>query len=134
MHKALRFFLIISALLTNWLSAASQSSDLPVTQFNSEIGRPGMQILDVRTDQEFKSGHLTNALWADWTKQDDFLYRIQGLDKSKPVYTYCLSGGRSGAAAKLLREKGLRFTICREASPRGNKLACPWKPPLLSSK
>lgn len=69
------------------------------------------QLLDVRTAQEFNSGHLPGALWADWRDASEFERRIQALDPSKPVYIYCLSGGRSAAAAEALRKKGFKNIV-----------------------
>lgn len=63
-------------------------------------------MLDVRTADEYQSGHLKDAFLADWMNQADFTKKVQSLDKSKPVYTYCLVGGRSGEAAKWLIKNG----------------------------
>ena len=79
--------------------------------FEKGMARPGVQLLDVRTAKEFKTGHLPNALQADFTKKDEFTHRLQSVDKSKPVYIYCLSGGRSAAAAKWMRENGYKEVI-----------------------
>ncbi len=87
-------------------SEAQQKVDIPVTEFKSGIAKENIQLLDVRTSGEFKGGHLKDALWADWNDQSQFIERALALDKSKPVYTYCLSGGRSGAAAKYLQQQG----------------------------
>jgi rhodanese-related sulfurtransferase len=65
-----------------------------------------VQLLDVRTQEEFNQGHLANAMLADWNEKDEFVRRIDAMDKNQPVYIYCLSGRRSAAAASLLREKG----------------------------
>ena len=62
--------------------------------------------MDVRTPAEYQAGHLKNAFLANWNNQAEFMERVQALDKSKPVYTYCLSGARSGAATQWLRENG----------------------------
>ncbi|OIR02943.1 thioredoxin [mine drainage metagenome] len=86
----------------------SDTTTLPAKEFQKEIAKADAQILDVRTMQEYQSGHIKNALLADWTNMDEFVYRTQSLDKSKPVYTYCLSGARSARAAQWLREKGFR--------------------------
>jgi len=48
-------------------------------------------------------------LQANWNQPDQFRERVQSLDKQKPVYVYCLVGGRSSAAAQWLREQG--FTV-----------------------
>lgn len=62
-------------------------------------------IVDVRTPEEFQKGHIKNAVNINWNG-DDFEKQISKLDKSKPVFVYCLSGGRSGAAAKQMRSDG----------------------------
>ena len=81
---------------------------LSVKEFENGIAKPGVQILDVRSMQEYQSGHIKNALLADWTNTDEFIYRTQSLDKSKPVYAYCFSGVRSAKAAQWLKEKGFK--------------------------
>ena len=63
------------------------------------------QIVDVRTPGEFEKGHLLDALNFNWNS-DDFQNQVLKLDKSKPVFVYCLSGGRSEAAANKMRSDG----------------------------
>ncbi|WP_119078652.1 rhodanese-like domain-containing protein [Chitinophaga alhagiae] len=79
--------------------------------FEKGMRQPGVQLLDVRTAREFNTGHLQNALQADFTKKDEFFERVKYIDKSKPVYVYCLSGGRSTAAAKWMRENGYEQVV-----------------------
>lgn len=69
------------------------------------------QILDVRTPEEFGSEHIDNAVNVNWNS-DDFATKIESYDKSKPVFVYCLSGGRSKKAAAKLQELG--FTTIYE--------------------
>ncbi|MBS1643182.1 MAG: thioredoxin fold domain-containing protein [Bacteroidetes bacterium] len=64
-------------------------------------------ILDVRTPQEFSKDHLINSKNIDWN-ENNFETEIEKLDKSKPVFVYCLSGGRSTAAAELMHKKGFK--------------------------
>ena len=63
------------------------------------------QILDVRTPDEFESEHIDNAKNVNWNS-DDFEAKAASYDKSKPVFVYCLSGGRSKKAATKLKELG----------------------------
>lgn len=77
-----------------------------VEDFEKAISKEGCQILDVRSMEEYQSGHLKNALLADWSDNNEFMYRVQSLDKSRPVYAYCFSGARSSRAAAWLRDKG----------------------------
>lgn len=95
--------------LVSLLSACSNktaTTNLSVEAFEKGISQSNAQVLDVRTPGEYESGHLKNALLADWNNQDEFKRRVAALDKSKPVYTYCLSGGRSKAATEWLIENG----------------------------
>lgn len=66
---------------------------------------PDAQILDVRTPDEFASEHLENAENVDWLGSD-FVANTASFDKSKPVFVYCKSGGRSTKAAAKLAELG----------------------------
>ncbi len=79
---------------------------MSVDEFEKMVRQQGAQILDVRTIGEYNTGFIKNTLQADWNNKEQFFDRTQHLDKSKPVYVYCLSGARSNAAAAALREKG----------------------------
>ncbi|MFZ1306375.1 MAG: rhodanese-like domain-containing protein [Ferruginibacter sp.] len=70
--------------------------------------KENIQILDVRTPGEFFSGHIKNALQADWNNKAEFERRLAFIDKEKPVYVYCLAGGRSAAAADKMRKAGYK--------------------------
>ena len=63
------------------------------------------QLLDVRTPEEFKSGHIDNAINMDWY-EDDFAKKAAKYDKSKPVFVYCKAGVRGKKAATKLAELG----------------------------
>lgn len=65
------------------------------------------QLVDVRTVEEFREGHLKNAQNICVT-DDDFEKNVLKLDKNKPVYLYCRSGKRSAAAAKILKDLGFK--------------------------
>lgn len=106
LQKYSLWLLIVSCAFISCTSNAQLETDLTVGEFEKGIKQPNVQVLDVRTFGEYQSGHLKDALLADWTNQEQFTERAQSLDKSKPVYTYCLSGVRSGAAAEWLRENG----------------------------
>lgn len=65
------------------------------------------QLIDVRTVEEFREGHLKNAQNICVT-DDDFIANIEKLDKEKPVYLYCRSGKRSARAAAILKDLGFK--------------------------
>lgn len=85
--------------------------NLAATEFQNELksAEPG-QILDVRTSDEYANGHIEGAILADVTS-DAFQNAVANLDKSKTVYVYCLSGGRSSAAAGQLQEMGFKSIV-----------------------
>jgi thioredoxin len=72
---------------------------------------PNAQILDVRTLEEYTSEHIENADNVNWNS-DSFVAKTDKYDKSKPVFVYCMSGGRSKKAAEKLHELG--FTTIYE--------------------
>lgn len=87
-------------------------TNLTATEFSTKIKElPNAPIIDVRTAEEYAKGHLANSLNYDWNGSD-FEKQISTLDKSKPVLVYCLSGGRSSAAAQKMRLEG--FTTVYE--------------------
>lgn len=66
--------------------------------------RKSITLLDVRTPQEYRGGHITKAVNVPLDKID----RYQG--KEKEVYVICQSGMRSKQAVKILKQKGYEAT------------------------
>ena len=100
---------LLFALLSLVISCHSQSgipNKLSAEEFENGINVKGVQLLDVRTAGEYNSGHLKNALQANWVNSEEFRERVKYIDKDKPVYVYCLVGSRSAYAATWLRENG----------------------------
>ncbi|MEO7989544.1 MAG: rhodanese-like domain-containing protein [Chryseolinea sp.] len=62
-------------------------------------------LLDVRTDEEFKSEHIPNAININ-VMEDSFIAKIAALDKTKTYFVYCRSGGRSGSACSIMSKQG----------------------------
>lgn len=79
--------------------------DLSAADFSRYTTDSTSILLDVRTHEEFQSGHLPGAFMIDYY-QEDFADRISTLDKAKTIYIYCRSGGRSGRAMKIMQEQG----------------------------
>jgi hydroxyacylglutathione hydrolase len=64
----------------------------------------GVQIIDVRSPEEWSSGHLPGAIHIPLAALPD---RIGDIDPAKPVVVHCQGGGRSAIAASFLKSKGL---------------------------
>lgn len=76
--------------------------------FSDQIkATPNAQIIDVRTPEEFQSEHIDKAVNADWLNAN-FVANTSKFDKSKPVFVYCKSGGRSSQASSKLAELGFK--------------------------
>lgn len=91
-------------------SAADGYTDMNVAQFDSYIKEPGVQLVDVRTAQEYAEGHIAGAINIDYYDRN-FVGECEAqLDKAKPVAVYCRSGHRSGLAAKALAKAGFKVT------------------------
>lgn len=98
----LLLFLILSACS----NGQNTKYNLSVNEFNDKLNSSnGAQLVDVRTPEEFQGGHLPKALNYNWNG-DAFSTQIKNLNKQKPVFVYCLSGGRSASAAASLRTAG----------------------------
>jgi len=89
-------------------SCDAQTTSMNAAEFEAGINKDSIQLLDVRTAGEYSGGHIKGALLADWTNKEEFNRRVAFVDKTKPVYVYCLSGGRSAAAAKKMRTAGYK--------------------------
>ena len=65
------------------------------------------QLLDVRTPEEYSTGHIDKAVNVNWNG-DNFVADASKYDKSKPIFVYCKVGGRSAKAADKLAELGFK--------------------------
>ncbi|HEX8576437.1 MAG TPA: thioredoxin domain-containing protein [Flavobacterium sp.] len=65
------------------------------------------QIIDVRTPDEFTGGHIDDAVNVNWNS-GNFVADMAKYDKTKPVFVYCLSGGRSKQVATKLEALGFK--------------------------
>ena len=69
-----------------------------------------VQLVDVRTAEEYEAGHIEEALNIDFFAEN-FLAQFEDFDKTIPIYIYCRSGNRSGKATKKLKDLGFSTII-----------------------
>lgn len=88
-------------------------SVVPVDEFAQFITQSDVQLLDVRTPEEFEAGHIEGAVLIDYrTDPDGFLEKAEAqLQKDKPVALYCRSGKRSHSAAELMHKAGFKQLV-----------------------
>ncbi len=99
-------FILLSILL---FACSGQSQwKLPAKEFNEKLkAMPDAPLIDVRTREEYNKGHLAKSLNYDWYG-NNFNEQVGVLDKSKPVFVYCLKGQRSADAAAMMRKNGFK--------------------------
>ena len=104
MKRLIPLFVLIMAGCT----ASNRFESVDATRFGEVIKHPEVQLVDVRTADEYNSGHIVGAENMD-VNQSDFDSRVATLDKHRPVALYCRSGRRSKIAAERVATHG--FTV-----------------------
>jgi len=101
-----RIFALLGLLIN---SACGQTTGIPITEVSNEEIK-NVLLLDVRTPQEFESGHIEGAVNRNWF-DDDFDSQMKGVDKETKIYVYCKLGGRSLKAQNRLLQLGFTNVI-----------------------
>lgn len=86
--------LTLLSLLPALLLAADKITHVEAEEAAKLITDGKVTVVDVRTAEEFKEGHIKGAKNIDVT-ENDFDKKLGDLDKSKPVLVHCQAGGRS---------------------------------------
>mgnify|MGYP003610801277 CR=1 FL=1 len=69
----------------------------------------GGQLIDVRTPEEFASGHIDGAI--NLSLQEIEAGKLPTAAKDRAVYVYCRSGNRSAQAVTILKQAGYANVI-----------------------
>jgi rhodanese-related sulfurtransferase len=106
MKKALYLSIICVALgATGCLNKQNVTSEIQLVSAQEMldiIEQEDVQLVDVRTPQEYNEGHIVNSQNIDYSSPN-FDEEVKQLDKTKPVILYCKSGGRSADCAKKIK-------------------------------
>ncbi|MFL9842919.1 rhodanese-like domain-containing protein [Flavobacterium rhizosphaerae] len=109
--KKIMAILALGLALTGCKKEHAKSAELvEPAAFYTAVKQDGVQVIDVRTPEEYNSGHIANAVNID-INENDFAQRLDSLDKDKAVYVYCRSGGRSAKAVDMLKAKSFTNII-----------------------
>lgn len=107
MKKILFVLFIISSTSACSQQQATGYQNIDNKTFVQKAEGKDVMILDVRTPEEYKAGHIPNAKLVNFYA-DNFSTRIDSLDKSKTYLVYCAKGGRSSSASDLMAKKGFK--------------------------
>lgn len=86
-----------------------QTESKPIAEFTVYDATTEI-LIDVRTPEEYRAGHLNGALNIDWFSED-FNRQVASLDPNKTVYVYCKKGGRSLKSQERLTELGFLHVV-----------------------
>lgn len=68
-------------------------------------------IIDVRSPQEFATGHLEGAINIPYDQIQQRIESIDGLEKTSELLLYCQSGARSAVACSILAQLGFKRAV-----------------------
>ena len=81
-----------------------QNGDITIEELNNKIAQ-GAILLDVRSNQEYKEGHLQGAInIPDYELRNRVQKEIQ--KKNQSIVIYCQYGGRSRNAYNMMKNMG----------------------------
>ncbi|SDG82740.1 rhodanese-like domain-containing protein [Psychroflexus sediminis] len=104
--RGLVLFSLLLVLLSSCDRSKSNSTLVSSKEMKELMILDSVQLIDVRTLEEFREGHLAGA--QNLIYDNEFAYKIKQLDKSKPVAVYCRTGRRSEECSQILRDAGFK--------------------------
>jgi phage shock protein E len=113
--RKLTVFLALMALIATACGTTTEPTLLSASDAAAFLqdAPEGLVVLDVRTPEEFTTGHLSDAVLLDFY-ESDFADSLAELDRDTPYFVYCRSGNRSGQTIQLMQTLG--FTNVTELS------------------
>ena len=121
MIKCVRF--LAAAVAAVVFSACGQSASPPTPRADGTVlqhvdpdgavrrlADTNVVVLDVRTPDEFKAGHIRGAKLVDF-RSADFAKKLGELDRSKTYLVHCASGGRSTSSLETFQKLGFKSVV-----------------------
>ncbi|MCB4792273.1 MAG: rhodanese-like domain-containing protein [Elusimicrobia bacterium] len=99
--------LFLSAYIRKATDPAQLNSEKAFSLIQSHKDNKDFVIIDMRTPEEFSSGHIQNAVNIDFYG-NDFKAKVSELDKNKTYFIYCRSGNRSGLAFGVMKKADIK--------------------------
>ena len=100
----MRHFLILFSILL--CSCTEQFKYISIEEFNG-FSYNEFELVDVRTFEEFQSGHISSAINIDFFSAD-FIDKIKEFDTSLNLILYCRTDNRSSKSAKILADNDFK--------------------------
>ena len=110
--------LLVALVLVSFVGSALHAEDklaekpaskgvekITIEQFEEKAKEKDVVILDVRSAEEFKEGHVPGATNVN-VSDEKFAEKVEALGKDKSILVYCRSGKRSTAATDRMSKMG----------------------------
>jgi len=114
--KIFRLFSLLLCLAVLPLHAADKPpvpksvKNATVEEFDKLRAGENAVVLDVRTEKEFKAGHIPGAINLDFNAPD-FAKKVESLDKSKTYLVHCAGGVRSAKACTIMDKVAFKSLV-----------------------
>jgi len=106
------FFALLILLLWNLLGGmAAGLGRLEPKELTQMINREHALVVDIRNEEDFKSGHILNAVNMPESELTDRKKEL-GKARNKPIVFYCQNGTVSPRAARQLKAEGFENVNC----------------------
>ncbi|NCO62997.1 MAG: rhodanese-like domain-containing protein [Flavobacteriales bacterium] len=105
-HLLVLLSIVLSCFVFNCKGQSDDKiNNISVEEMQLLLKSKDIQLVDVRTPQEFKAGFIGDAVNIDYYSPT-FEEEIRKLDKKKPIILYCKSGRRSSNGSEKLEAIG----------------------------
>ncbi|MDA9865681.1 rhodanese-like domain-containing protein [Flavobacteriaceae bacterium] len=101
-----KYFFLLFSLLVFSQENTQVYEVLSYDDFKNQINNDNVLLFDIRTMDEFNSGHLKGSINIDFYEEKLFDKFFKKVNKSKPIYIYCRSGNRSKKSSEKLKKIG----------------------------
>lgn len=89
-------------------NVATDIKEVSPVEAQVAVSKAYSQFIDVRTPEEYSSGHAARAVNIPI---DTLMAKLDTLEKNEPVYLICQTGNRSKKAAGMLKEAGFNNVL-----------------------
>ena len=113
MNKVLSILLSLFGFVSCSHARSDSIKTVSASEFAEIIKADSVVLVDVRTAEEFNSGHIDGAMNIDVLKNDFVSVATSTLPKEKTIAVYCRSGKRSMKAANILAKDGYKVVNFR---------------------
>jgi len=102
-----KLFVVISVvfILISSCDIRKNQNDISIDELKKKILTDDFILVDVRTSEEYRDGHLEGSVNIDYFS-DDFSNEIKQLGLETPIVLYCRSGNRSGKSMSIMYDLG----------------------------